>query len=69
MKYRLRFFKHIDDYDGLIHTIKTDTKPYIPQIGQYVYFEGLESYVVSELQTYYDIDSTYTDVILKQVEE
>lgn len=69
MKYCLRFFKRIDDYEGLIHTIETDTKPYVPQIGQYIYFGDLESYVVSELHTYYDTDSTYTDVILKQVEE
>lgn len=69
MKYCLRFFKRIDDYDDLIHTIETDTKPYVPQIGQYVYFEDLESYVVSEFHTYYDTDSTYIDVILKQVEE
>lgn len=69
MKYCLRFFKSIDNYDGLIHTIETDTKPYVPQIGQYIYFEGLESYTVSELHTYYDTDSTYIDVILKQVEE
>lgn len=69
MKYCLRFFKSIDDYDGLIHTIETDTKPYVPQIGQYIYFGDLESYIVSELQAYYDTDSTYIDVILKQVEE
>ena len=69
MKYCLRFFKRIDDYEGLIHTIETDTKPYVPQMGQYVYFGDLESYVVSELQAYYDTDSTYIDVILKQVEE
>lgn len=69
MKYCLRFFKSIDDYDGLIHTIETDTKPYVPQIGQYIYFGDLVSYTVAELHTYYDTDSTYTDVILKQVEE
>lgn len=68
MKYCLRFFKRIDNYEGLIHTIETDTKPYIPQMGQYVYFEGLASYTVSELHTYYDTDSTYTDVMLNQVE-
>ena len=69
MKYCLRFFKSIDDYDGLIHTIETDTKPYVPQIGQYIYFGDVVSYLVSELATYYDTDGTYTDVILKQVEE
>ena len=69
MKYCLRFFKRIDDYEGLIHTIKTDTKPYVPHVGEYIYFGDLESYIVSELHTYYDTDSTYTDVILQQVEE
>lgn len=68
MKYCLRFFKRIDDYEGLIHTIQTDTKPYVPSINEYIYFEDLVSYQVSSIHAYYHENKTYIDVMLNQVE-
>ena len=68
MKYNVRFFKIIGDYHELIHTVQTDTKPYIPTVNEYIYFEDLTSYQVSSIHTYYHEDKTYIDVMLNQIE-